>query len=49
MTIHASKGLEFENVLVLEFDYNQLQSEEDNHLFYVACTRAKERLFVLTN
>ncbi len=49
MNIHTSKGLEFENVLVFEANYNQLQSEEDNHLFYVSCTRAKEKLLVFTS
>jgi DNA helicase-2/ATP-dependent DNA helicase PcrA len=59
MTVHASKGLEFQAVFVtgLEdglFPHRQFGStdasrehdEEERRLFYVAITRAKERLFL---
>ncbi len=55
MTVHAAKGLEFPNVFVagLEeglFPYGQfrepLEEEEERRLFYVALTRAKQRLFL---
>lgn len=55
MTVHASKGLEFENVFVVgsseeifpskrSIQTNRL--EEERRLFYVAITRAKRRLFI---
>jgi DNA helicase-2/ATP-dependent DNA helicase PcrA len=58
MTVHASKGLEFENVFVtgLEedlFPHKKLSEkrsgedgEEERRLFYVAITRAKKKLFL---
>jgi DNA helicase-2/ATP-dependent DNA helicase PcrA len=57
MTVHASKGLEFKYVFVtgLEdglFPHQRLNggegidSEEERRLFYVAITRAKEKLFL---
>ncbi len=59
MTVHSSKGLEFEYVFVtgLEqdlFPHRKLsggnitkeESEEERRLFYVALTRAKEKLFL---
>lgn len=58
MTVHASKGLEFTNVFVtgLEedlFPHKKLSekrsgedNEEERRLFYVAITRAKEKLFL---
>jgi len=55
MTVHAAKGLEFENVFIsgLEeglFPYpdfsEQKDPEEERRLFYVALTRAKEKLFL---
>jgi DNA helicase-2/ATP-dependent DNA helicase PcrA len=52
-TIHAAKGLEWEAVLVigvydggLPSDRNDI--EEERRLFYVACTRAQERLIITT-
>lgn len=47
-TIHSVKGLEYDNVCVANVgSYSfQLGSEEMNNLFYVAITRAKNRLFV---
>ncbi len=57
MTVHASKGLEFEHVFIVGLeddlfphgkkstnrDYNE---EEERRLFYVAVTRAKQKLFL---
>lgn len=51
LTIHASKGLEFEEVFLCDvangrFPNTKLMTslEEERRLFYVAVTRAKERL-----
>lgn len=54
MTIHAAKGLEFENVFVVGMEENLFPSqmamnsreelEEERRLFYVAVTRAEKRL-----
>lgn len=49
MTIHSAKGLEFKNVVMIANDFNSLNSEAERNLFYVACTRAKNRLFFMTN
>lgn len=56
LSIHASKGLEFEEVYVIDlmdgrFPNTKLMSkggslEEERRLFYVAVTRAKERLYL---
>ena len=55
MTVHASKGLEFENVYIIgavegvfpsERTVKNNALEEERRLFYVAITRAKHRLFV---
>lgn len=56
MTVHASKGLEFDTVFVtgLEeglfphqgMDDEKRDEEEERRLFYVAVTRAKERLIL---
>ncbi|HEY9481297.1 MAG TPA: UvrD-helicase domain-containing protein [Candidatus Paceibacterota bacterium] len=58
MTVHASKGLEFKHVFIagLEqdlFPHRAMESkrekrddEEERRLFYVALTRAKERLYL---
>lgn len=55
-TIHSAKGLEWNTVFVVSLidgaipnyhaynDYEQM--EEERKLFYVACSRAKERLFL---
>ena len=47
-TIHSVKGLEYDNVFVMNVgSYNfRLDTEEMKNLFYVAITRAKNRLFV---
>ncbi len=57
MTVHSSKGLEFPVVFVSGLDdglfplYNSLEKKEDleeeRRLFYVALTRAQERVFLL--
>lgn len=56
LSVHASKGLEFEEVYVVDlmdgrFPNHKLMSgggglEEERRLFYVATTRAKDRLFL---
>ncbi len=55
MTVHASKGLEFDAVFVTGLEQGLFPStredekrdpEEDRRLFYVALTRAKKRLFL---
>ena len=57
MTVHASKGLEFKYVFItgLEQDLfphtkentkKKEDNEEERRLFYVAVTRAKEKLFL---
>ena len=47
-TIHSVKGLEYDNVFVMNVgSYSfRLVNEEMKNLFYVAITRAKNRLFV---
>ncbi len=57
MTVHASKGLEFKHVFITGLedglfphqrhdDVRNFDSEEERRLFYVAITRAKEKLFL---
>lgn len=48
-TIHSSKGLEYDNVIVTGVNGNSfpLSGEENLNLFYVAVTRAKNTLTVL--
>jgi len=59
MTVHASKGLEFEYVFIAgleqdlfpfkhmdEDDMSQAEEEEERRLFYVAITRAKNKLYL---
>lgn len=47
-TIHSVKGLEYDNVFVMNVgSYSfKLNSEEMKNLFYVAITRAKNRLYI---
>lgn len=47
-TIHSVKGLEYDNVFVMNVgSYNfRLNNEDEKNLFYVAVTRAKNRLYV---
>ena len=56
LTMHGSKGLEYKIVLVMDacegiIPYNKSildeQIEEERRLFYVAMTRAKEKLYLL--
>jgi ATP-dependent exoDNAse (exonuclease V) beta subunit len=42
-TIHQAKGLEYDNVTVIDFE---LSSEEEINIAYVALTRAKNRLLI---
>ncbi|MFK5975923.1 MAG: ATP-dependent helicase [Sulfurovum sp.] len=53
LTVHASKGLEFSEVFVIDlvdgrFPNRKMMSsiEEERRLFYVAVTRAKDRLYL---
>lgn len=51
MTVHGSKGLEFPTAFVVGMNQNVFPSkrgnlEEERRLFYVAVTRAKEKLYV---
>ena len=56
MTMHAAKGLEFPIVFIagcekglIPFDtggHDGLDDQEERRLFFVAMTRAKERLFL---
>ncbi|HXK35415.1 MAG TPA: UvrD-helicase domain-containing protein [Candidatus Paceibacterota bacterium] len=55
MTVHAAKGLEFDTVFVTGLEENlfphkrreeSTDLEEERRLFYVAITRARERLFL---
>ena len=55
MTIHAAKGLEFKNVFIIRIVDGILPSgkvktpdglEEERRLFYVAITRAKDKLYL---
>ena len=57
MTIHQSKGLEFKIVFLIglnegiipPFKVTNKTLEEERRLFYVAITRAKERLFLMSS
>lgn len=55
ITVHQAKGLEFDTVFIAGAVDNEMPSyyslqagdvEEEKHLFYVAMTRAKERLAI---
>lgn len=51
MTVHGSKGLEFNTVFVVGMNKDLFPArrgdiEEERRLFYVAVTRAKERLYI---
>ena len=57
MTVHSAKGLEFENVFVVGLEQGLFphagfgddrhdKDEEERRLFYVALTRAKEKVFL---
>lgn len=50
-TIHGSKGLEFDNVILINcidgsFPIVGADIQEERRLFYVACTRAKKELLI---
>lgn len=45
-TIHSAKGLEFDNVLLLYQNKNQME-EDAKRMYYVALTRAKKSEYVL--
>lgn len=47
-TIHASKGLQYKQVIILAENYD-LDDNEDSNLHYVAVTRPEQRLLVLCN
>lgn len=52
MTMHASKGLEFDNVIISGIDDSVFPCafnciEEERRLFYVALSRAKKNLYIL--
>jgi superfamily I DNA/RNA helicase len=52
MTVHASKGLEFDNVIVTGvndkiFPSPRTPIEEERRLFYVALTRARKNLCIV--
>lgn len=47
-TIHSSKGLEYDEVIILAKHYN-LNKIEDKNNHYVAITRAKEKLVIFYN
>ena len=47
-TIHGVKGLEFDNVVVVYKDQSDM-TEDKKRLYYVAFTRAKNSLFVLSH
>ena len=55
MTVHSSKGLEFNNIFIIGMEQNTFPSyfsifpneiEEERRLFYVAITRAKKNVFI---
>ena len=52
-TIHGTKGLEFDHVILIDFIPNKCLSmdelEEERRLFYVAITRTKSELTILYN
>lgn len=51
MTIHKSKGLEHDNVIVLKWnqrdDLSQDEIEEEHNCLYIAYTRARRQLHVI--
>ena len=58
ITVHQSKGLEYKNVFLVGLQENTFPSymalrstnlEEEKRTFYVAITRAKERLYLLSH
>lgn len=49
MTGHKSKGLEFDNVFLLDRDLIRMTEKQDRNLHYVMQTRAKQRLTYITS
>jgi len=50
ITAHSAKGLEFENVIVLGFDKEDMYRNNDiDELIYVALTRANSGLYIIRN
>lgn len=57
LTMHASKGLEFRNVILPDINEGVIPPkridsnliEEERRLLYVAITRAKEKLYIISN
>ena len=58
MSIHESKGLEFDivfliginfNVFPSNYNSNKLLLEEERRLFFVGITRAKQELYIFSN
>lgn len=58
MTVHSAKGLEFKNVFIIEFNEGIFPSkksidadwiDEERRIAYVAMTRARENLFILSS
>ena len=47
MTIHISKGLQFDNILIHKKDFYNRRGELEKEKFYVASTRAKKKLFII--
>ncbi|TVQ87470.1 MAG: helicase [Bacteroidetes bacterium] len=45
-TVHMSKGLEFDRVIVPQASASNYNSVTDKSMLYIACTRAMHRLFV---
>ena len=43
-TIHMSKGLEFDEIVIPMVDTNNYKSDYDRNLLYIACTRAMHKL-----
>ena len=43
-TIHMSKGLEFDEIIIPMVDTNNYNSDYDRNLLYIACTRAMHKL-----
>ena len=46
MTLHTSKGLEFDQVILLAKDFS-LNNQENKNLHYVGITRAKEKMIII--
>lgn len=56
-TVHASKGLEYDNVVIMDtvagvfppYECDKDMLEEERRIFYVAVTRAKNKLDIITS